>query len=447
MKRISLAAAALAGCLAASVPDSASAVDPSRQNGGNQVQPYGTTLPGLGGLGNLGGYYNNGLGGNLSNDPLYNPGLLTTPNYPGLINPTLPGTGVTFTPTTPATGRDRLNPNIAPTYVPPGTQQARKWLLGVYSKDLDTGVRIHEVVTGRAAHRAGLEVNDQIISVNGYQVGYVNGQLFDCGTEFDRLADQNGWVNLLVQNARDRSLVNVPVQLDSRFSSLTGTLSTNNRQALPQNAIVTVELRQILSNNNNHSATIASRRVENLNQYPIPFTVDFDPNQISPTSRYIVYANATVNGREIYRTAQQTPILATNGQFRPVAMQLEQVAFNNPNTAQVGYLDRDSQIAQIVKWFNDYLGRNPTDRELITWLEAISQGQSMSQVQLSLLSNEQFFNSCNADKRVYISRMHELLIGRAPTNEEMAYWISRYDAQNGIRRDLAREFQGAVGIN
>ncbi len=446
MKRISLAAAALAGCLAASVPDSASAVDPTRQNGGTQVQPFNTTLPGLGGMGNLGGYYN-GLNGNLSNDPLYNPSLLTTPNYPGLTTPVLPGTGVNLTPTNTFNGRDRLNPNVTPTYVPPGTHQARKWLLGVYSKDLDTGVRIHEVVAGRAAHRAGLEVNDQIIAVNGYQVGYVNGQLFDCGTEFDRLADQNGWVSLLVQNGRDRSLVNVPVQLDSRFSNLTGTLSTNNRQALPQNAIVTVELRQILSNNN-HSAAIASRRVENLNQYPIPFTIEFDPNQVSPTSRYIVYANATVNGREIYRTVNPTPIQAINGQFRPVAMQLDQVAFNNAaNPVPGGFNNRDSQIAQIVKWFNDYLGRNPTDRELVTWLEAISQGQSMSQVQLSLLSNEQFFNSCNADKRVYISRMHELLIGRAPTPEEMAYWISRYDAQNGIRRDLAREFQGALGIN
>lgn len=446
MKRISLAAAALAGCLAASVPDSASAVDPTRQNGGPQVQPFNTTLPGLGGMGNLGGYYN-GLNGNLSNDPLYNPSLLTTPNYPGLTTPVLPGTGVNLTPTNTFNGRDRLNPNVTPTYVPPGTHQARKWLLGVYSKDLDTGVRIHEVVAGRAAHRAGLEVNDQIIAVNGYQVGYVNGQLFDCGTEFDRLADQNGWVSLLVQNGRDRSLVNVPVQLDSRFSNLTGTLSTNNRQALPQNAIVTVELRQILSNNN-HSAAIASRRVENLNQYPIPFTIEFDPNQVSPTSRYIVYANATVNGREIYRTVNPTPIQAINGQFRPVAMQLDQVAFNNAaNPVPGGFNNRDSQIAQIVKWFNDYLGRNPTDRELVTWLEAISQGQSMSQVQLSLLSNEQFFNSCNADKRVYISRMHELLIGRAPTPEEMAYWISRYDAQNGIRRDLAREFQGALGIN
>lgn len=446
MKRISLAAAALAGCLAASVPDSASAVDPTRQNGGTQVQPFNTTLPGLGGMGNLGGYYN-GLNGNLSNDPLYNPSLLTTPNYPGLTTPVLPGTGVNLTPTNTFNGRDRLNPNVTPTYVPPSTHQARKWLLGVYSKDLDTGVRIHEVVAGRAAHRAGLEVNDQIIAVNGYQVGYVNGQLFDCGTEFDRLADQNGWVSLLVQNGRDRSLVNVPVQLDSRFSNLTGTLSTNNRQALPQNAIVTVELRQILSNNN-HSAAIASRRVENLNQYPIPFTIEFDPNQVSPTSRYIVYANATVNGREIYRTVNPTPIQAINGQFRPVAMQLDQVAFNNAaNPVPGGFNNRDSQIAQIVKWFNDYLGRNPTDRELVTWLEAISQGQSMSQVQLSLLSNEQFFNSCNADKRVYISRMHELLIGRAPTPEEMAYWISRYDAQNGIRRDLAREFQGALGIN
>ncbi len=451
MKRISLAATMVAGCVAAALPTAVWAVNPTNTSNSTlspqSTAPYGSmVLPGQ-------GLYNFNTGTGSTIDPLYNSNLYTTPTYPGYVDPlarVAPTPDFNLNPG----GRDRLNPQIAPGYVPPGqgsTTNLRKWKLGVYSKDLDTGVRIYDIVQGGAAHRAGLEVNDQIISVNGFQVGYINGQLYDCGTEFDRLADQNGWVMLLVQNNRDRTLVNVPVQLESRLSTLTGSIALANRQTLPSNAIINVELREIL-NNAPQGVTFMSRRIDNLNQYPIPFSIDFDPAQIVNGRQYVIYANAIVNGRETHRTPELVRVLNTSGQIRPVTLQLVQVAASNTYPTapgygqQVSYNSNDAQVAQIVKWFNDYLGRNPSDRELVTWMQQLNQGQAISQVQLSLLANEQFFNRCDADKRVYVTRMHELLIGRSPTPEELAYWVSRYDAQNGIRRDLAREFQGALGI-
>jgi len=453
MKRISLVATILTTSISLGLPHAAWAVNPSTNSQSSPTSPqyYNPAIPGQ----DLYNYNNLGtLGTGLGMDPLYNPNLNGNLNlpYPGLIDPalrTVPNPNPAAYPD--QYGRDRLSNSINPSYVPsnPGTpSQQRKWRLGVYSKDMDTGVRIYDVVNGGAAYRAGLEVNDQIIAINGFQVGYVKGQLYDCGTEFDRLADQNGWVTLLVQNNRDQKLVNVPVQLDSRLSTLTGSVALLNRQNLPPNAVVTVELREVLGNNGT-PVTFASRRIENLNQYPIPFNMDFDPAQISPNGRYLVYASLSSNGRETHRTPQPIRVLDQNGQNRPVAIQLEPVQAGNtpyPN-GQMGPNDQSAQVAQIVKWFNEYLGRNPSDRELVTWLQALGQGQSMSQVQLSLLANEQFFNRCDADKQVYITRMHELLIGRKPTQQEMAYWVARYDAQGGIRRDLAREFQGALGIH
>ncbi len=450
MKRISLAATMVVGCLSAALPSLAWAVNPSVGTTPS-TYPQGyipgntTVLPGQ-------GYYDFNTGTSSSLDPLLNPSLFlgsTAPNYDPLtrIAPN-PNPNPSLYP-----GRDRLNPGTSTNFVAPGTttSQLRKWRLGVYSKDLETGVRIHDVVHGGAAHRAGLEVNDQIVAVNGYQVGYVNGQLFDCGSEFDRLADQNGWVSLLVQNSRDRQLINVPVQLESRLSTLNGTIALLNRQTLPSNAILNVELREVFGNSPT-GVTIASRRVDNFNQYPIPFSIDFDPAQITQGRQYVVFANATVNGRETHRTNALVPVLSANGQIRPVALQLDQVNGNvypnNPGYTFQNYQNgpQSAQVAQIVKWFNDYLGRNPTDNELVNWLQQVNQGQPMAQVQLSLLANEQFFNRCDADKRVYITRMHELLIGRAPTPEELNYWVARYDAQGGIRRHLAQEFQGALGI-
>lgn len=449
-------AAVLAGYFAAGPCGTAQAVDTTR--GTSTINPQTTApqnnlfnpslLPGQ-------GYYStNGLG--IQNDPFFNPNLANPQlNYP--VAPTYPSQGTSPLVPNPVPGtyvdpaRNRVTSPIQPNYVAPGTNpgntQLKKWRLGVYSKDLDTGVQIHDVVNGGAASRAGLEINDTIISVNGYQVGYVNGQLFDCGTEFDRSADKNGWVTLLVQNNRDGKLINVPVQLDSRLSTLNGSIALQNRQNLPANAIVNVELKEVIGNNAN-PVTFASTQVDKITQYPIPFSLDYDPAHVSQNGRYMVYASVLVNGREVYRTNQLQPVQAQQGGIRTVALQLDQVQPSTspyPNAPQVR-LGEDAQIAQIVKWFNDYIGRNPSDQELVAYLGAIRQGQSMSQIQLSLLANENFFNRCDADKRVYIERMHQMLIGRNPTPEELNYWIARYDAQGGIRRNLAQEFQGALGI-
>lgn len=89
-----------------------------------------------------------------------------------------------------------------------------QWKLGVYAANTDTGVRITRVLPGSAAFRAGLERNDKIVAVDGYQIGYVNGRLYPLGEELQRRAGRSGRVTLLVQNWRDNDLLNVEAQLD-----------------------------------------------------------------------------------------------------------------------------------------------------------------------------------------------------------------------------------------
>ena len=92
-------------------------------------------------------------------------------------------------PNTPTTTRVTPNVNVAPLPGSPGTidpnpptAQQPRWKLGVYSKDTNVGVQVIQVVQNGAAYKAALEKDDTIISVNGFQVGYVNGTLYDCGT-------------------------------------------------------------------------------------------------------------------------------------------------------------------------------------------------------------------------------------------------------------------------
>lgn len=111
---------------------------------------------------------------------------------------------------------ERHAPNdarIAPYWLPP---EQNHWKLGVYAHYSDHGVLITRVVPGSAAQRVGLERGDRIVTVNGFQVGWINDRLFPLDAEFQRRADRFGRVLLLVQNVRTSQLVNLDVTLDGR---------------------------------------------------------------------------------------------------------------------------------------------------------------------------------------------------------------------------------------
>jgi hypothetical protein len=94
--------------------------------------------------------------------------------------------------------------------------RAPSWRLGVYANNTNTGVRVTRVVPRSPAWQAGLETGDRIVTVDGYQVGYVNGRLYSLGEELDRQAGPRGQVTLLVQNRRNARLINVEVDLERR---------------------------------------------------------------------------------------------------------------------------------------------------------------------------------------------------------------------------------------
>ncbi len=434
MKRISFTTA-VTGCLLLSLVTTADAIDKSKTGAPKSVAPLNqfdpANLPGQGGLNSLGSKSDPFLPQNI-----YNPFPTLPGTTPGVPNP-LPGTY-------PGTGSVRVTPKV----VPPGQQPsptAHRWRLGVMSRDTETGVQIHEVVRNSAASRAGLEPNDTIVAIHGHQVGLVNGDLHELSREFEAHADQTGMITMLVQDNRTLTLMNITVQLDSRFSNIDGSIALLNNQRFPQNGIIRIELQEIVRQGA-APLTIASKEIKNFNPNisRVPFNLEYDPTQVSHRGEYVLTANVINNERSVFKTIQ-TYVVNSQGQGdgRPVAMQLKTVRPSYDSPIQI---DQDAQIATIVKWFNEYLGRPPTDRELTAWLGQLQRGYPLQQVQLELLGHNQFFNRCNRDKVTYITRMHQLLVGKNPNQNELDYWIGRYDAQGGIRREMAREFQDAVGI-
>jgi hypothetical protein len=88
-----------------------------------------------------------------------------------------------------------------------------RWLLGVRVQYLDTGARVTRVYPNTPAWLIGLEPRDIIVAIDGYQIGYVHGRLYDLQAELTNRADRSGHVRLLVQNRRNSQLLNIDVRL------------------------------------------------------------------------------------------------------------------------------------------------------------------------------------------------------------------------------------------
>ncbi len=444
MKRISFTAV-VTSCLMLTLVTAANAVDKTRTGTTptpttpfNQFDP--ANLPGQGGINTLGS----------QNDPFL-PQDIYNPFGPAVVTPKV--NGITVPNPKPGVYQNEINNQSrvriqtpGTNYVPPTQNPAEnRWRLGVLSRDTDIGVQIHEVLANSAAARAGLEPKDVVVAVHGYQVGIVNGNLYEMSREFERHADSNGMVVMLVQDHRSHSLMNITVQLDSSFSRVEGSIALQSNQQFPQNGLVVVELQEIVRQGA-APLTIARKELNNYNANlrSIPFVLEYDPSQISHRGEYVLSAQVFDKGRSAFKTLQTYTVNNQGyGDGRPVAMRLETVRPEYDTPTQI---DQDAQIATIVKWFNEYLGRPPSDRELTVWLDALQRGYTLKQVQLELLGHNQFFNRCGRDKVTYITQIHRYLVGRDPSPAEQDYWLGRYDAQGGIRRELAREFQDAVGI-
>ena len=326
---------------------------------------------------------------------------------------------------------DNFGSNVADT-----TPTWQKWRLGIYPEDTDTGVRISQVVRGSAAERAGLEVNDRIIAVHGYQVGYVNGTLYDCGQEFERHADQQGWVRVLVQNNRNGQLMNLPVQLDPRHQGITGTVTYNDRSALPRDAMLNIELREVLSFNTSRPITL-TRQSYTAARAPIEFNLDYDPTQIDARRNYVLHANITSGGREIYSMRQDTPIFGSNPS-QNVQLLVESTASSFPGGGGQPY--QNGGIDQISSWFRDYLRREPRAQELYVWEQHLARGGSLTDAQLQILSTPEFYYQSNADDTEYVRRMFQLVTNRQPSQQEISQWLNRLQYHNRYRPEMAREF-------
>lgn len=349
------------------------------------------------------------------------------------------GLGGTF-PAAPAGGAldYRVNPSVAPN--PEQPAQPARWRLGVFSTDTGTGVQIVRVREGSPAAAAGLEPDDTIVTVSGYQVGYVHNHRHELGQAFNDYADADGYVNMLVHDNRSGNLINLAVTLESRFERIQGTIGFQLGAArLPANAQANIALHEIVREG--VIVPLVTETVTDLRQMPIPFALDVDPSLIDPRRQYVVHADITAGTRTLYTTRSAYRVLSS-GYPRTVDMRLYPTSTTvGTGTGYTGYADnREEQLDQIVQWFREYLNRDPRLQERDVWQSHIDRGGSLDDARASLLANNEFYTRAGQDEQRYIENMYMAVLGRRPQQAEVDAWLQRLRARNGLRSEIAREF-------
>jgi uncharacterized lipoprotein YbaY len=217
----------------------------------------------------------------------------------------------------PAAQRDERERGVEDLRVRPAPGRAR-WTLGITATDTETGVRVTRVISRSAADRAGLERGDLIITVNGYQIGIVQGRRYELSEELERRADRRGRVRLLVQKRRNGTVQNLDVRLDPRSgadttpetdpdspvdrATLTGRAILNPPDIpLPFNATLTVQM-FVLGGQGQPGQLIAQNVIQQPGMGPIPFALRFDPTRIPPGGQAGLVAEIAVNGQILFQT-------------------------------------------------------------------------------------------------------------------------------------------------
>ena len=332
----------------------------------------------------------------------------------------------------------RVNPSVVPQ--PQQPSEPSRWRLGIFSTDTGTGVQIVRVREGSPAAAAGLEPDDSIVTVSGYQVGYVHNHRHELGQAFNDYADTDGYVTLLVHDNRSGNLINLPVNLEPRFERIQGTIGFQRGTRLPQNAVAHIALHEIVRQG--VVVPLVTETVRDLRHTPVNFDLDVDPSLIDPRRQYVVHADITSGTHTLYTTRNPYRVL-TDGYPRTVDMRLYPV--QSHNNQYNGYADhREEQLDQIAQWFRDYLHRDPRYNERAVWQSHIDRGGTLDEARAELLAHNEFFTQADRDSRRYIENMYLAVLGRRPQTAEVDAWLKRLEARNGLRREIAREFLAQV---
>jgi uncharacterized lipoprotein YbaY len=326
------------------------------------------------------------------------------------------------------------SPSPQTAYVPSWNSQPNSWRLGVAIENVDTGVVLTDVESGLPAERAGLERGDIIVNVEGFQVGYVDGALYDLGDEIRRRVDPQGQVNFLIYDQRQRRLQSLPINLVQQSSGgVRGEVQCRERITLTQQAVLTVRLRDV-TYPNWQNVEVGNHVIPNPKHPPIPFSIAVDRSLIYPDHRYAVDAYLVDRGQIVLQSPSAVPV-SPLANSTPLQVQLARVGASSPpnNTYAVGQLD------QLAQWYRQYLRRDATSQELSAWQNYLQAGKSPQDILAYILGSSEYFDRLGNQRDPYLAELFRTINGRQPTAAELQQFAAQYQQYGGVRTDFVRD--------
>jgi len=310
-------------------------------------------------------------------------------------------------------------------WMAPGSVPPQAYRLGVQVNNTTTGIDILAVQGGSVAQRAGIEAGDTIITVGGYQVGFVGERLYDLGDELARRVDGNGDVTLVVRNRRTGGLVSVPARFRAAtMPAVTGRIFVFGPVSLPQSAVVTVRLLDV-TQPQWRDVAVTQGQLPLGAGFPVSYRLELPP--LPPQHRYAVDARVEDFGRLLMQTTQPVS-LATVDRDSQLDLTLGFVTTGGV-TGSGGLAPRD----QITQWIQAYLGRPPRPMEVEWWLADLQRGKSLANVQAGILSSSEIFDRQGRSRDLYVAEVFRQLYGVPPNPAQLADLQRRYNEALGVR--------------
>ena len=326
-------------------------------------------------------------------------------------------------------GTNTLSPSsFTPNTLTPAYSYASNpdWQLGITVDNTTSGVVVRGVQPRSAAERAGLEAGDIILTVGGFQVGYVDNRLFDVGEEIRRRVDAQGSVRMLVQDLRTGKVNLLSVNLQNVSVSVRGDVVWRNYNSLPPGATLQVRVDNVSRPYQSVGGGILNSYI-NQNQ-PVPFELNLDPSYLVAGERYQIQAMIRSGDQILYSTPTPIVIDPTRGSLSNIRLELTPVGVvsaggtssgNNYSTAY------STNVNLINDYYQRYLNRTPTQSEMTAWLEYFARGKSEEDLPVTLLSSTEFYERSGSTDARFIDRMFRVVVNRAPSNEETNQWLQK----------------------